>query len=456
MRKTDEIKVSVIIYVKNTVDYIEACVRSVMNQTLREMEILIIDGGSTDGTLDMIEKMKETDDRIRIFHSPASVGAQFNLGLLEARGAYIGVCEADDYILPEMYERQYEIASRNQLDVIRAGYYQIFNLSDKEYRFQLRSCYNEKLMEKVIVSDKNNTFFLEQGINGFWNGLYRRQFLLDNHIRMNETGGAAYQDISFSFLTQMYAKRVWFMEEAFYCYRIDNPNASVNSLHGVELHKAEYRQLRERLMLAGRWEQYKNIFFSWELISFRWFLRELPNALKEANTENVYGYLKEQMEEDEYHIKDVMETVRELAKALSKSESEFRQCVLSGAENSEKLLEYVESSLKLDRRIILFGAGRLGNILRQFLELCKKEVILMDNNSLLQKNGQMGRAIHKPEEITAQFPCERYLIANTRHGTEMKEQLLRLGIQSGNILICDNEEFLLRKIFVKAGQYIEA
>ena len=209
MRKTDEIKVSVIIYVKNTVDYIEACVRSVMNQTLREMEILIIDGGSTDGTLDMIEKMKETDDRIRIFHSPASVGAQFNLGLLEARGAYIGVCEADDYILPEMYERQYEIASRNQLDVIRAGYYQIFNLSDKEYRFQLRSCYNEKLMEKVIVSDNNNTFFLEQGINGFWNGLYRRQFLLDNHIRMNETGGAAYQDISFSFLTQMYAKRVW-------------------------------------------------------------------------------------------------------------------------------------------------------------------------------------------------------------------------------------------------------
>lgn len=116
----------------------------------------------------------------------------------------------------------------------------------------------------------------------------------------------------------------------------------------------------------------------------------------------------------------------------------------------------MESSLKLDRRIILFGAGRLGNILRQFLELCKKEVILMDNNSLLQKNGQMGRAIHKPEEITAQFPCERYLIANTRHGTEMKEQLLRLGIQSGNILICDNEEFLLRKIFVKAGQYIEA
>ena len=125
----DEIKVSVIIYVKNTIEYIEKCIRSVMNQTLQEIEILIIDGGSTDGTLDIIEKMKQEDCRIRIFHAPASVGAQFNLGLREARGQYIGVCEADDYILPEMYESQYQIAKEYQLDVIRAGYYHIFNIN---------------------------------------------------------------------------------------------------------------------------------------------------------------------------------------------------------------------------------------------------------------------------------------------------------------------------------------
>ena len=65
----DDIKVSVIIYVKNTIEYIEKCIRSVMNQTLQEIEILIIDGGSTDGTLDIIEKMKQEDCRIRIFHA---------------------------------------------------------------------------------------------------------------------------------------------------------------------------------------------------------------------------------------------------------------------------------------------------------------------------------------------------------------------------------------------------
>ena len=61
VREMDEIKVSVIIYVKNTIEYIEKCIRSVMNQTLQEIEILIIDGGSTDGTLDIIEKMKQED-----------------------------------------------------------------------------------------------------------------------------------------------------------------------------------------------------------------------------------------------------------------------------------------------------------------------------------------------------------------------------------------------------------
>ena len=275
MKKTDEIKVSVIIYVKNTVDYIEKCIRSVMNQTLQEIEILIVDGGSTDGTLDIIERVKKEDNRIRFFHSIASVGAQFNLGLQEARGQYIGICEADDYILPEMYEKQYQIALENQLDVVRAGYYQIFHVNNKEYRFKLKSCYQDEWTEKVIVSNRN-TFFLEQGVNGFWNGIYRRNFLLENHIGMNETKGAAYQDISFSFLVQMYAEKIWFMKEAFYCYRIDNLNASVNSLHGIEFHISEYEELKKRLKNSNQWEQYKNMFFSWELVSYRWFLGELP------------------------------------------------------------------------------------------------------------------------------------------------------------------------------------
>ena len=450
----NEVKVSVIIYVKNTIDYIEECIRSVMNQTLQEIEILIIDGGSTDGTLEVIREMGQTDSRIRILHASASVGVQFNLGLKEAKGRYIGICEADDYILPEMYEKQYRIADKYRLDVIRAGYYQVFHIGNKEYRFPLKSCYQGELTEKVVISDKN-TFFLEQGVNGFWNGLYRKQFLLDNHIRMNETKGAAYQDVSFSFLSQMYARKIWFMREAFYCYRIDNPNASVNSLHGIELHMKEYEELMGCLKKTNQWKKYKNMFFSWELISCRWFLGELPDDHKMDNAKKIYRFLKVQREEEKYEEKNVMETVRKIAEALRNSEAEFMQCIFSGTENSRALLKFVRNSLEHTERVVVFGAGHMGDILKQYFEMCNKEVLFMDNSTLLQMDGLTGNKVYKPEEITLRYPHEEYIIASISHAIEMKKQLLSLGIQEEHILICDNEEFFLRNIFVKAGQYIE-
>ena len=210
----ETIKVSAIIYVKNTVDYIEQCITSVKNQTLRDIEILIVDGGSTDGTKEIIEKIKEKDVRIKTFDAPSSVGAQFNLGLQEARGDYIAVCEADDFIPPDMYERQYQIAKENDLDVIRAGYYQVCSVKGMEYRFEHKACRNQEWTDKVI---KNDGFsFLGEAVNGFWSGLYSRPFLMEHVIRMSETLGAAHQDISFSFLAQMYAERIWFMKESPY------------------------------------------------------------------------------------------------------------------------------------------------------------------------------------------------------------------------------------------------
>lgn len=443
----NEVKVSVIIYVKNTVDYIEQCIRSVMNQTLKELEILVVDGGSTDGTLQLIERLKKEDARIRSYEEHGSVGAQFNLGLSKANGQYIGVCEADDYILPDMYKKQYEIAAKHRIDVLRAGYYQVCQAGGREYRFPVKACSRDELTGKVIDYSQS-TEFLEQGINGFWSGLYRRTFLLSHHIQMNETKGAAYQDISFSFLTQMLAERVWFMGEAFYCYRIDNPNASVNSIHGVRLHRKEYAELKKKLLANGWWESYKNLFFSWELVSYRWFLRELPKSVRKENAEAVYRYLRGQMEESGYDKNTVIEGVEELADSLDQGMEPFIHKIFDGMGQSDELLFYLEGSFRKEARVVLFGVGHLGMIAKQFLELCKKEVVLTDNSRGLQKSGFMGERVFSPEKAAEYYPDEPYLIANTFHGQEMKEQLQKLGIPDKNIFLCSNEEFFLRKIFV--------
>lgn len=449
MKECKNIKVSVIIYVKNTINYIEQCVKSVMGQTLKEIEILIVDGGSTDGTLEVIERLKEQDDRIRILNAPASVGAQFNLGLKEAKGQYIGICEADDYILPDMYRKQYQIAKEHQLDVLRAGYYQVHNSDNIEYKFERKACLREEMTEKVIHVE-DGAFFLRQGINGFWSGIYRRQFLLDNHIWMNETGGAAHQDISFSFLVQMYARKIWFMKDAFYCYRIDNPSASVNSLNGIALHMMEYEELKKRLVATGVWELYKNFFFSWELASYRWFLGGLPKELREEKTEEVYQYLKRELEENRYDIAYVWQEEQKLAKGLCQSKSDFIQGIMSAVKECERLQDYITGSFREDRCVVLFGIGHIGKIVVCFLKKCKKEVLLIDNSKLLQEIGFMGEKVYRPEELSKNFPEGKYIIANIEHAEEMKTQLLTSGISRENIFICNNEDFFLRKIFVKA------
>lgn len=453
MTDHETIKVSVIIYVKNTVDYIEQCIASVVNQTLREIEILVIDGGSADGTKEIIEKMKESDTRIRTFDAPASVGVQFNIGLQEAKGQYIGVCEADDFIPSDMYEKQYRIAKENNLDVLRAGYYQVCHITGTEYRFEHKACWNLERTGQVIEND--GFFFLGEALNGFWSGLYSRQFLMDYDIRMNETRGAAYQDISFSFLTQMYAKRIWFMKEAFYCYRIDNPGASAYSPQGVELHIREYEELKRQLELRRQWENYKIVFFSWELLSYRWLLRRLPGEIKRTETERAYRYLRDQIEENGYCLANVMNTVRELSEALLKDKTDFLEKILAGIENSEEFLAYITSSFRTDKRILLFGMGQIGKILKQFFELHQKEMVLLDNDSKLQVTGFMGERVYQPKEAVRNFSDEKIVIASAVHSQEMKRQLFELGVQKDRIFICDDEEFLLREIFVKAAVYGE-
>ena len=254
--------------------------RSVMNQTLKEMEILVIDGGSKDGTRELINEMAQSDSRIRIISCNPGVGLQFNRGLLEAKGEYIGICESDDYLLLDMYEQQYNLAKQYQLDMLRADARHFCEIEGfGEIVFPAKLSNMEELYNCVLDSE-NDFRVLKLGVNGFWSGLYRRKFLLEQKIFMNETGGATYQDTSFYFFASIKARRVMFSREAFYCYRLDNPNSSVNNPRKVDGLIGEYRLLRKRLENEGIFERYKEIYWSWKISGFCWFYMCLSKTAK--------------------------------------------------------------------------------------------------------------------------------------------------------------------------------
>ena len=98
-------EISVIMPSLNVARYYEKCMDSVLSQTFEDFEVLSVDAGSTDGTLEMIERYQAKDSRVRLLRSPVkSYGAQMNLAMDAAEGKYIAIVETDDCAEPDMLE----------------------------------------------------------------------------------------------------------------------------------------------------------------------------------------------------------------------------------------------------------------------------------------------------------------------------------------------------------------
>lgn len=114
--------ISVIVPVYNIKEYLERCVNSILAQTWENLEILLVDDGSDDGTERLVDELEEKDDRIRVFHKEnGGSSSARNLGIREAKGAYLGFVDSDDYIEPFMYERLYRAMKETGMPVAQGG-----------------------------------------------------------------------------------------------------------------------------------------------------------------------------------------------------------------------------------------------------------------------------------------------------------------------------------------------
>lgn len=113
-------KISVIVPVYNSIDCLEKCVRSICTQTYGDLEILLIDDGSTDGTDRLCERLAQEDTRIRTYHKQnGGASSARNVGIKLATGAYLGFVDSDDYIEPDMYELMMDAAGKHQEDIVQ-------------------------------------------------------------------------------------------------------------------------------------------------------------------------------------------------------------------------------------------------------------------------------------------------------------------------------------------------
>lgn len=177
--------ISIIVPIYNAEKYIKKCVDSLLNQTKKEIELILINDGSTDSTHNILKSYK--DKRIKYFKNKnQGIGKTRNFGIEKSTGKYIIFIDSDDYIEPTTCEELFEKAEKEKADIVVCDFYKVYDDGSKE-EINLPSFKTTKL--------KNNPNILLDINLSPWNKIYSSKLIKDNNISFAE--GIKYEDVPF-------------------------------------------------------------------------------------------------------------------------------------------------------------------------------------------------------------------------------------------------------------------
>lgn len=204
-------KISVIIPVYNSSTYLRKCLDSVVNQTLKDIEIIVINDGSTDDSKNIIEEyLCKYKNIIFIDQENKGIGKTRNIGIKKATGEYITFVDSDDYIKENMLEEYYKYAKKHSFDLVIGSY--IKKINNKEIIFE-----NNKFKTGNVKTTPQILYLIEYGP---WAKLYKREMLINNNIYFDEK--RKYEDMPFVSKALLKSKLIGQITEPYYYYIIHN------------------------------------------------------------------------------------------------------------------------------------------------------------------------------------------------------------------------------------------
>ena len=289
--------VSVLIPVYNSETYLDQCLDSVINQSLKDIEIIIIDDGSTDGSPAIIQRYQDSDDRVRVItKSNSGYGDSLNIGIDFAEGEYISIVESDDLIQPDFLEALYSeaISLMPHVDVVKSDY-EVFTTNKKKKTSLRKALDDENCYGKLMVEDDSN-LLLKMDVHN-WNGIYKRDYLNQNKIRHNTTPGASYQDTGFRFQYLTRGGSIIFIHGPRYQYRVDNPMSSIRTNDNkVFAIVDEYDFIGKYLKDNGLIEKYGAGFSTNRYRSYKWNF----NSISKQNKRIFVARWREELSKNDY------------------------------------------------------------------------------------------------------------------------------------------------------------
>lgn len=239
-------KISVVVPICNVEKYLRQCLDSIANQTLQDLEVILVNDGSKDSSGEICDDYVAKDSRFSVIHKPNSgYGHSMNVGFDAAQGEYIGIVESDDYIDYEMYEHLYNTAVKYDVEVVKSNFFLYWSAIEDDNQFEpvvpYKHCGKVFCPAKDLKGMEQVAFWNAKP--SIWSSIYKRDFIRKNNIRFNETPGASYQDASFSFKVWTCAQKVYCLYSAYLHYRQDNANSSVNTSGKVYCICDEYDEM---------------------------------------------------------------------------------------------------------------------------------------------------------------------------------------------------------------------
>lgn len=280
------IKVSVVLPIYNVSEYLYHSLSCLANQTLKEVEIICVDDGSTDSSVQILQEFASNDSRFKVILNKHSyAGGARNAGLSVAQGEYVMFLDPDDYYDVTMLETLFNKITQAKTDILICGIYMVkqqqISYCMPSYKANVNNFYNNKVFTVDDILD-DIWFFMVYP----YNKMYRRNFLYKNKIKFQEISNT--NDASFAFETLIAAGKIMVTDERFYYYRAFRPgNTRLTKGKNLDCVIQAYEYSKD---VCLKYPNFKKVEDGFKTIIISSLIYHLYSYCKEYDSSNHYYY----------------------------------------------------------------------------------------------------------------------------------------------------------------------
>ena len=241
-------KVSVVIPAYNSHDTLAKCLGSLVNQTLQDIEIVVVNDASTDDTLEIMNRCKaQFPDKVVVVDSKVNLGpgGARNLGFDAATGEYIGLVDSDDYVAPTMYEKLYIRAKETDADIVDSGFYR--EATDKAQLFASDD------MTGILDDEKRSKLISSGGY--LVTKIFKSELFNKPKVRM-QSNMVVLEDFVILIYMYLRALRLETIKEIFYCY-CDTPGSNTKTMDTDKYYDSVYRAMKSTYDICHKLPTYE-------------------------------------------------------------------------------------------------------------------------------------------------------------------------------------------------------